>query len=201
MYTPAPHLGGSLGPSHTPRAAGADLGWDPRMVSAARISTLIWRNLSGPGPRGVRKWPGAVWKLPLPPGWKGSGKGGGRRWREEHTARGHRDQRTGKPTPSPLWGAPTGKSAHVARKGTHRPVRALSEGHADRYHLGRATAKEMGHKKGAGHQTRTSERSSSRPWGPGLCSLSKTYHYWVRLGHKVVLTRAQRLKKKKSSNE
>lgn len=101
------------------------------------------------------------------------------------------------PPPGPLWGAPTGQSAHVARKGAPRPVRALSEGRADRYHLGRTTAEEMGHKKGARPRTRTSERSPSRRWWLGLCSLGKTYRYWVRLGHKVVLTGAQRLKKKK----
>lgn len=100
--------------------------------------------------------------------------------------------------PAPSGGLARGR----APRGTERrpqPVRAVAEGHADRCPLGRPTDEDMGRKKGARRRSRTPERSSSRHGGPGLRSLSKTWHSRVHLGHKVVLGGAQRLKKKKKN--
>lgn len=102
--------------------------------------------------------------------------------------------------PAPSGGLARGRAPRRTER-RPQPVRAVAEGHADRCPLGRPTDEDMGRKKGARRRSRTPERSSSRHGGPGLRSLSKTWHSQVHLGHKVVLGGAQRLKKKKKSSD
>lgn len=124
------------------------------------------------------------------------GAGGG----ERNTQRGgHGAEGLASSPPAPSGGLARGR----VPRGTERrpqPVRAVAEGHADRCPLGRPTDEDMGRKKGARRRSRTPERSSSHHGGPGLRSLSKTWHSRVHLGHKIVLGGAQRLKKKKKKS-